>query len=334
MRYFLMILCIACLCGCDRFSQQPVRIVAIGDSITQGRAAEPATQSFRYPLWKKLVDAGVKFDFVGSLSGGFEGDPDWPDYKGLSFDRDHEGHWGWKADNILEKLPGWLAGYTPDMALLLLGSNDLDNTESVAQTGEEMSQIIDLLRADNPDVIIFLGLSISEWKAYPALSEAYIELTRLKTTDKSPVIPVRHHTGWISDPQQPGTHTVDWVHPNQAGDLKLAQNWFRAMAPYLKVKITNHPPVAQIMTNTIKGPAPLAVEFNASGSADPDGNITSFGWQFGDGSNHAGGESVSYTYNTPGVYQVELGVTDNVGDEGLARVTITVSESKETLSVD
>lgn len=326
MRYFLILLILIMIPGCSKNNEQPVRIVAIGDSITQGRAAEPATQSFRYPLWKKLVETGVNFDFVGSLTGGFKGDPDWPDYKGLSFDRDHEGHWGWRADEILAQLPGWLNGYTPDMALLLLGSNDLDNNEDVTGTTEEMGKIIDLLRADNPQVIIFLGLSISEWQQYPELSESYIDLARQKTTDESPVVTVRHHTGWISDPQQPGTHTVDWVHPNQAGDLKLAQNWFRAMAPYLNVKIANHPPVAQVMTNTITGAAPLTVKFNASGSADPDGSIISYGWQFGDGSNHAGGVSVSYTYTTPGVYKVELGVTDNEGDEGLARVVITVSE--------
>lgn len=86
----------------------PVRIVCIGDSITQGRKGigeHKPTQSYRYPLWKKLVDLGASVDFVGSLPGGFEGDPDWPEYKGKAFDREHEGHWGGPPAGFAKSCP-------------------------------------------------------------------------------------------------------------------------------------------------------------------------------------------------------------------------------------
>ena len=42
----------------------PVRILPLGDSITQ---SDKTYSSYRYYLWIKLIDAGIKFDYVGSL---------------------------------------------------------------------------------------------------------------------------------------------------------------------------------------------------------------------------------------------------------------------------
>jgi len=52
-----------------------LRIVCLGDSITQrtgdhggGGVKWTPTFSYRYPLWKLLINAGFKVDFVGSAS--------------------------------------------------------------------------------------------------------------------------------------------------------------------------------------------------------------------------------------------------------------------------
>jgi hypothetical protein len=68
-----------------------------------------------------LTAAGHEFDFVGSTNEHFAGTPVYPND---DFDRDHEGHWGWRVDQILADLPGWLGSYTPDVALVHLGTND------------------------------------------------------------------------------------------------------------------------------------------------------------------------------------------------------------------
>src|SRR5258708_4630492 len=159
----------------------PVRMVCIGDSITQGRkgggAAVP-TQSYRYPLWKKLVDLGATVDFVGSMNGGFEGDPEWPDYKGKHFDLKHEGHWGWTTKGVREKMPEWLKGYTPDIALILLGTNDANPKLNMTldDTAREIEQMIDLLRAKSPKVTVFLGGPFHEWKPFPDMRSRYESL--------------------------------------------------------------------------------------------------------------------------------------------------------------
>lgn len=86
----------------------------------------------------------------------------------------------------------------------------------------------------------------------------------------------------------------------------------------------NQPPVASAVASPTSGPAPLLVNFNGSGSSDPDGTISSYAWDFGDGSS-ASGSSVSHTYNTPGNYMARLTVTDDRGATSSATVSVTVN---------
>jgi len=59
---------------------------------------------------------------------------------------------------------------------------------------------------------------------------------------------------------------------------------------------------------------PFTVAFNGSSSSDPDGIVTRFDWDFGDGSSLAGGgPRPVHTYLKPGNYKVTLVVTDNEG---------------------
>lgn len=217
----------------------PVKIVCIGDSITQGRkggGANKPTQSWRYPLWKKLVDLGANVDFVGSLAGGFEGDPEWPDYKGKTFDREHEGHWGWTTKGVREKLPEWIKGYSPDVALILLGTNDPNPklNWTLEDTAKEMEQLIDILRAKNAKVTILLGKPFQEWKPFPEMRDRFDALAKAKSTAASPIVTVDLSKGWVSNPDTAGSHTVDWVHPNADGDARLAGLWLEALQPQLQ----------------------------------------------------------------------------------------------------
>ncbi|MCP4656425.1 MAG: S8 family serine peptidase [bacterium] len=60
------------------------------------------------------------------------------------------------------------------------------------------------------------------------------------------------------------------------------------------------------------GNAPLTVTVNASCSSDPDGTITNYSWNMGDGGTRSG-QSVSYTYWEADTYNITLTVTDNDG---------------------
>lgn len=69
-------------------------------------------------------------------------------------------------------------------------------------------------------------------------------------------------------------------------------------------------PTAVFTTTPSQGDAPLNVSFDASQSIDSDGTITSYSWNFGDGTNGTG-KIVTHSYSSAGTYSVSLTVTDN-----------------------
>ncbi len=76
---------------------------------------------------------------------------------------------------------------------------------------------------------------------------------------------------------------------------------------------TNNPPVAAIQATPTSGAVPLAVQFSAAGSSDPDGDALTYSWDLnGDG---VFGDSTlvnpAFTYTTAGAYAVQLRVTDS-----------------------
>jgi glucose/arabinose dehydrogenase/PKD repeat protein len=78
----------------------------------------------------------------------------------------------------------------------------------------------------------------------------------------------------------------------------------------------NRSPRAVVRANPTSGPLDLAVEFDGSGSDDPDaGDSLTYIWDFGDGSatRTTTSPTTSYTYSTVGTYTASLHVRDNHG---------------------
>jgi TolB protein len=75
-----------------------------------------------------------------------------------------------------------------------------------------------------------------------------------------------------------------------------------------------------------------AVNFNG-GSFDPDGTITSYSWDFGDGVTSASPAS-SHAYATAGTYSVTLTVTDNLGAQASGTTTATITSGGQSGSSD
>ena len=86
----------------------------------------------------------------------------------------------------------------------------------------------------------------------------------------------------------------------------------------------NIPPVANPGVAEIAALGGEEIQFDGSASADPDGEIVAFNWDFGDGES-AEGDKVSHTYAEAGEYTVTLTVTDNQEATGTATVKVTVS---------
>lgn len=82
----------------------------------------------------------------------------------------------------------------------------------------------------------------------------------------------------------------------------------------------NVPPVAAF-TPTTTG---LSVATDAAASADPDGTIASYAWDWGDGSPGSTGATATHAYAAAGQYTITLVITDNAGATGTTTQNVTV----------
>ena len=79
----------------------------------------------------------------------------------------------------------------------------------------------------------------------------------------------------------------------------------------------------------------LTLSLDAAASLDPDGRIVDYTWDLGDG-NTSSGETLTYTYQRSGTYDVTLVVTDTAGATGSAvkRLTLTAPNQAPTANFE
>jgi PKD repeat protein len=98
--------------------------------------------------------------------------------------------------------------------------------------------------------------------------------------------------------------------------------------------VTAGPPPNQAPVAAIEAPAEASVGQSVSlsgANSTDDGEIVSYAWDFGDGTDAGEGETVEHVYTAPGEYTITLTVTDN-GDPALtdeAEVIINVTEGAQ-----
>jgi PKD repeat protein len=94
----------------------------------------------------------------------------------------------------------------------------------------------------------------------------------------------------------------------------------------------NQAPIAGFTAIPATGPAPLLVQYDASSTIDPDNDILTYGWDFGDGTT---GSAISgfHTYTTPGTYLIQLVVTDAKGNTSSLSRSILVTAPDNELPI-
>ena len=88
--------------------------------------------------------------------------------------------------------------------------------------------------------------------------------------------------------------------------------------------IVNNPPVAAFTALPTTGQIPLTVSFDASTSTDPENNIATYTWDFGD-TNAGTGVTTTHQYTSGGTFTVTLTVTDAIGLTSQATADIRVN---------
>ena len=102
--------------------------------------------------------------------------------------------------------------------------------------------------------------------------------------------------------------------------IDVTCDYYTGQVDYLK--ITKGPNAAPMAAMTSNCPG-LTCSFSGTGSSDPDGNIASYAWVYGDGTTGSG-PSPTHIYAENGTYRVKLTVTDNRGATDVVVRDITV----------
>ena len=237
----------------------PVKIMPLGDSLTQGSDQTPDQAShptYRYWLWNGLVSGGYQIDFVGSTRSNFT----------YQFDQDHEGHAGSTTAMILNgnssdpaggNLTTWLSSYSPDIVMISLGSQDQIAGVPLNQTQQNVAQIIDILRYRNPAVKVLVGTvppSTVYRQNVQTINDGLAAVAVARNTTASPVTMVDLTTGYdgVTD-NQAGS-----ILPNETGERKIAQRWYGALVPL----VSSSTPAS----TTVAPGDTLAAGINASGN--------------------------------------------------------------------
>jgi lysophospholipase L1-like esterase len=121
-----------------------VRVMPLGDSITDGYNVPGG---YRIRLWQRLAAGGYTVDFVGTGSNG----------PGALGDHDHEGHSGWRIDEIDANASNWLRPTNPRSVLLHIGTNDILQGRDVANAPARLSALLDHVRTLVPTAEVFVA---------------------------------------------------------------------------------------------------------------------------------------------------------------------------------
>ncbi|NOY79201.1 MAG: T9SS type A sorting domain-containing protein [Calditrichaeota bacterium] len=202
---------------------QPIKIMPLGDSITQGINGSTVVGGYRDDLYDLLKNEGVSFDFVGSLS---DGDT-------TVFDADHEGHGGWRAYQIDENINTWLTQSNPDIILLHIGTNDVSSDQDNQTTISQIGSIIDKIYNYNSNITIVLSSLIPRNDAKNPQNRDLNRLISLLFYDKQQagykIVYAGNYEVFIADPNYATDYLFDEVHPNDDGYHLMAEVFFNSI---------------------------------------------------------------------------------------------------------
>lgn len=210
------------------------KIMPLGASRVEGD--RPEFESYRYELWKLLIDGNWDFDYIGTMTDRST----YPQYEGMPFDPDHEGRGGWTSEDILDNISDWLAvADDPDIVLFSSpGGNDILNGDvSLSEVMENVKQIIEILRNENPNVTIVIELlapgrtdfMTQEFtEAFEGVRAQTIRLADEESTENSKILTVDMLAQFNDD------LLADEVHYNEAGAQFIADRYYDVLKTILK----------------------------------------------------------------------------------------------------
>ncbi|HJZ39570.1 MAG TPA: GDSL-type esterase/lipase family protein [Bacteroidales bacterium] len=275
------------------YSQNPVKIMPLGNSITQGwtdgSLLENQMKGYRYDLKQLLQGAGYSIDFTGSESSGSAYFTD-HQHAGIGGSRDQyvarllfDGYDERNDVQILVPARPYLDEYNPDIILLHIGTNDVTH-EADPGSIQQVSAILDLVdqyesRSDR-EVIVFLAMIINRKKPWVAgsgyqttvdfnIDIKAMALARIAAGDKLVIVDMEHDAGFVYD----ATDMADNLHPNAAGYLKMANLWHSSIVNNYNTAPVISPIPDQILDED-SSCNPVSLDDYVSDIQDQDGDLS------------------------------------------------------------
>ena len=205
----ISILCAPAAADAAPTSSQMKTILVLGNSLSAGFGLK-SSQAYPALLAKKLRAAGLNFQVTNaSQTGG-------------------------TTEGGLERLPAHLKRKI-DIFILELGINDAFRGVPVDQIQNNLQQMIDKVKARNPDVrVLIAGIQLPNYAADDyvfAFGKMFAELAAKNGASLVPYL----LDGVAGDPS---LNLPDGIHPNAAGQKILAENVWRILEPVAR-KVAN-----------------------------------------------------------------------------------------------
>jgi len=202
----------------------PAPIMPLGDSITHGTQV---AGGYRVKLEDHLLAAKRDFTFVGTQSSG--------DINLES--RRHEGHKGYRIEDIANEVETWLGVQKPNHILLTIGTNDILQNNQLATAPARLSALIDRITVSRPNARLVVS-------SLPPLSDPSLDVKVQQFNSTIPaIVESKVNQGKsVSFVDMYSALTTadlrDGIHPNAAGYARMAERWRAALVPLLPERPT------------------------------------------------------------------------------------------------
>lgn len=188
-------------------------IMPLGDSLTDGLTIPGG---YRVELWRRIAAAGLHDHFVGSLENG----------PADLIERHHEGHSGFRIDQIQERVAGWMSSAQPDLVLLMIGTNDVLQAFDLRRAPERLARLVDTILAASPRVRVLLATLPPDQAAERQTREFNRGVRVVAKARAARVTLVDMHAALSGTP---GLFPPANCHPTVAGHQQIGDLWWSAI---------------------------------------------------------------------------------------------------------
>lgn len=206
-------------------------ILPFGDSITDGVGSTDAA-GYRSALFKLIVAASQKINFVGSRSGGPA------QVSGVTFPKKHEGHPGWTIDSgyvsfgdgISTLIPTPAFSTIPHIVLLMIGTNDISATTGTDKIADRLDVLLGKIVTAAPKALLVVA-QVTPIRWNPAALTTYN--SKIPTLVQTRAKAGQHIVAVDMSKMPTSAQATDGLHPNDTGYAYMADTWYAAIKTYL-----------------------------------------------------------------------------------------------------